>query len=65
VNDDFQSTNLYSLSFTQYELPLLKEYCEKVLVQCCTVENAMELIKLAKLYSLEEASREIKNYISK
>jgi hypothetical protein len=48
----------------QYELPQLKEYCEKILVQFCTVQNALEIVEYAKLYNLVEATKEIKRYIS-
>jgi hypothetical protein len=52
------------LWFAQYELPQLKEYCEKILVRFCTVENALEIVEYAKLYNLVEATEEIKTYIS-
>jgi hypothetical protein len=55
---------LHFLSFTQYELPQLKEYCEKILVRFCTVENALEIVEYAKLYNLVEATEEIKSYIA-
>jgi hypothetical protein len=59
------STNILHLfSLTQYELPQLKEYCEKILVQFCTVQNALEIVEYAKLYNLVEATEEIKSYIS-
>jgi hypothetical protein len=51
-------------SLTQYELPQLKEYCEKILVQFCTAENALDILEYAKLYNLVEATEEIKSYIS-
>jgi DNA-binding FrmR family transcriptional regulator len=50
--------------YVQYELPQLKEYCEKILVQLCTVENALEIVQYAKLYNLEEATKDIKSYIA-
>jgi hypothetical protein len=49
--------------FTQYELPQLKEYCEKILVRFCTVGNALDILEYAKLYNLVEATKEIKRYI--
>jgi hypothetical protein len=48
----------------QYELPQLKEYCEKILVRFCTVQNALEVLEYAKLYNLVEATKDIKSYIS-
>jgi hypothetical protein len=48
----------------QYELAQLKEYCEKILVHFCTVQNALEIVEYAKLYNLVEATKEIKRYIS-
>jgi hypothetical protein len=54
----------YQLSFTQYELPQLKEYCDKILIQFCTVANVLEIVEYVKLYNLVEANKEIKTYIS-
>jgi DNA-binding transcriptional regulator YhcF (GntR family) len=48
----------------QYELPQLKEYCDKILVHFCTVENALDILEYAKLYNLVEATKEIKSFIS-
>jgi hypothetical protein len=42
----------------------MKEYCEKILVHFCTVQNALEILDYAKLYDLVEATKEIKSYIS-
>jgi hypothetical protein len=42
----------------------LKEYCEKILVRFCTIENALEILDYAKLYDLVEATEEIKSFIS-
>jgi hypothetical protein len=55
---------VHFLSFTQYELPQLKEYCEKILVHFCTAENALDILEYAKLYNLVEATEEIISYIS-
>jgi DNA-binding transcriptional regulator YhcF (GntR family) len=52
------------LHFAQYELPQLKEFCEKILVHFCTVENALDIVEYAKLYNLVEATKKIKRYIS-
>jgi hypothetical protein len=65
----FNLSILNQLSFCtftikQYELPQLKEYCEKILVQFCTVQNALEIVQYAKLYNLVEATGEIQNYIA-
>jgi hypothetical protein len=52
------------ICIAQYELPQLKDYCEKILVGFCTVENALEIVEYAQLYNLVEPTEEIKSYIS-
>jgi hypothetical protein len=47
----------------QYELLELKAFCNLTLMNFCTLENAIDLFKLAKLYNLSEASGQILAFI--
>lgn len=47
----------------KYNLPELIEYCDKIMITVCDKENALALLKLAKMHSLRHAVRDVTNYI--
>jgi hypothetical protein len=49
--------------YHQYDLPDLKDACDRAIMLVCTPQNALELHDLAALYNLKEACKEVENFI--
>jgi hypothetical protein len=51
--------------YIQYEFPVLKEHLDKSIVEVCSVGNAMRLHDVAVLHNLNEAAKDILDFIAK